>query len=131
MFRESAGQTISIGGVRAGKGKLALLSGMRKCSCLPAPEMIEKVGHRLNVNARGGFRPVHERTEVLQIAGEKMACPACGRGLKDGPVLLRKAGRAHVGGGTFDEPDRLEQRIQAVKDSGNFRARLRRASSRA
>ena len=75
-----------------------------------------KVGRRQDMNTGGVLRSVHERSEIPQIAGEQVGCPASDRGLEDGPVLLRKARRKRVADGTFDEPDTLGQRIQAVKE---------------
>ena len=82
--------------------------------------MVEKVGHRQDMNTGGILGPVHERAEVPRIAGEQVGCPASGRSLEDGPVLLRKARRKRVADRTFDEPDALGQRIQAVKELRKF-----------
>ena len=67
-----------------GFGRHAGADHPSRVSCLSAPEMVEKVGHRQDMNTGGGFRPIHERSEVPRIAGEQMGCPACGRGLEMG-----------------------------------------------
>src|SRR5664280_2355279 len=51
--------------------------------------LLEEFRHRLDDDPRGDFRPVHEPSEVLPVAGQEMSRLASDRRFKDRAILLR------------------------------------------
>jgi hypothetical protein len=54
-----------------------------------SPCLLEEFRHRLDDDPRGDFRPVHEPSEVLPVAGQEMSRLASDRRFKDRAILLR------------------------------------------
>jgi hypothetical protein len=51
-------------------------------------ELGQELGNRLDDNAASGIGRVHEGTEVADVPGEQMGCPATLGRLEDRAVLL-------------------------------------------